>query len=89
MKKVSRKNQYTFWLKHEAKDCGILQPPLEAQKAVYFLKDYLLGENWYVVNPVNTEQCNSQIVHEILMKYSREYRKEYSRACKKEYNRST
>ena len=78
---VSEKNQFTYWLEHDAKDCGIMQPPLPAQKAVDFLKDYLLGEKWYVVNPVNAEQCNAQIVHEILMKYSREYQKEYNRAA--------
>lgn len=77
---MKRKNQFTFWLKHEAEDCGIMQPPLNAQKAVHFLKDYLLGEDWYVVNPVNAEQCNSQTVHEILMKYSKDYRREYRRA---------
>lgn len=84
---VSRKNQYTYWLKYEAEDCGILQPPLNAQKALYFLKDYLLGENWYVVNPVNTEQCNAQIVHEILYNYSSEYRREYNRAMKRGTNK--
>ena len=77
---VKRKNQFTYWLKHDAEDCGIMPPPLEAQKAVNILKDYLLGENWYIADPVSTEQCNAQIVHEILMKYSREYRKEYKRA---------
>lgn len=82
-KLVSRKKQYTYWLKYEAEDCGILQPPLNAQGALYFLKDYLLGENWYVVNPVNTEQCNAQIVHEILMKYSKEYSREYKRVVKR------
>ena len=80
---ISRKNQFTKWLEYDAEDCGILQPPLKAQKALYFLKDYLLGENWYVINPVNTEQCNTQIVHEILYKYSWEYRKEYKRAMKR------
>lgn len=84
---VSRKKQYTYWLKYEAEDCGILQPPLNAQKALYFLKDYLLGENWYVVNPVNTEQCNAQIVHEILYKCSSEYRREHRRAMKRGTNR--
>jgi hypothetical protein len=84
---VSRKNQYTYWLKYEAEDCGILQPPLNAQKALDFLKDYLLGENWYVVNPVNTEQCNAQIVHEILYYYSSKYRREYKRAMKRGTNK--
>lgn len=83
---IKRRNQFTRWLKYDAKDCGIMQPPLKAQRAVHFLKDYLLGEDWYVINPVNTEQCNSQIVHEILMKYSRAYRKEYKQECRKFYS---
>lgn len=80
--KVSEKNTFTYWLEHEAEDCGIMQPPLNAQRALNFLKDYLLSENWYVVNPVNTEQCNTQLVHEILLKYSKEYEKEYLGAIK-------
>ena len=80
--RVSDKNTFTHWLRYEAEDCGIMQPPLDAQKALGFLCNYLLGEDWYVVNPVNTEQCNTQLVHEILMKYSREYRKEHLRVIK-------
>lgn len=68
--------QLTFWLDHEAKDCGLCDPPMKAQEAVDFLKDYLLGENWYVTIPENTEQCNSAIVWEILYKYSPKFRKE-------------
>ena len=82
-KKVRRERQFTYWLANDAEDCGLMQPPLDAQKALDFLKAYLLGEDWYVVNPVNTEQCNTQMVHEILMKYSREYRKEYQQAIKR------
>lgn len=80
--RVSEKSSFTYWLKHDAEDCGLMQPPLNAQKAIGFLCDYLLGEDWYVVNPVNTEQCNTQLVHEILLKYSKEYQKEYLRAVK-------
>lgn len=81
-KSVSRKNQFTYWLAHDAKDCGLKPPPCKDALAIKFLKDYLLGEDWYVVNPVSHEQCNTQLVHEILMKYSRQYRKEYKRAMK-------
>ena len=81
--RVSDKNTFTYWLKHDAEDCGLMQPPLNAQKALGFLCDYLLGEDWYVVNPVNTEQCNTQLVHEILLKYSSEYNKEYKRIMKR------
>ena len=73
---LDREKQFTYWLDYESEDCGILQPPLEAQKALDFLMIYLLGEDWYVVNPVNTEQCNTQLVYEILYKYSRAFRKE-------------
>ena len=86
-KHVSRKNQFTFWLKYKAKDCGIMQPPCTDVLALQFIKDYLLGEDWYVANPVNHEQCNSQLIHEILYKYSREYRKEYKLAMKRGQNR--
>lgn len=85
---VKRKNQFTYWLKHEAKDCGLMQPPLNAQKAVDFLQTYLLGEDWYIVNPVNCEQGNAQVVHEILTRYSQEYRKEYRRAKQRDKIRS-
>ena len=83
--KVSRKNQFTFWLRYKAKDCGLMQPPCKDDLALQFIRDYLLGPDWYVVNPVNHEQCNTQMVHEILYKYSRQYRKEYNRAraCKR------
>ncbi len=85
--KVSRNKQFTYWLAREAEDCGLMQPPLAPQRAVDFLMDYLLGEDWYIVNPVNSEQCNTQIVHEVLYKYSREYRKEYSRAMRRGTNK--
>lgn len=78
-KPISKEKQFTYWLEFKAKDCGLMQPPLPAQDAIGFLVDYLLGENWYVVNPVNTEQCNAQAIHEILMKYSSHYRKEYKK----------
>ena len=82
-KYLNRQKEFTYWLQYEAEDCGIMQPPLNAQKALNFLKDYLLGEDWYVVNPVNTEQCNTQIVYEILEKYSPEFNKEMKRWRKK------
>lgn len=73
---ITREKQFTYWLEHEAKDCGLCDPPLDAQKALQFLTDYLLGENWYVAMSESTEQVNSVIVWEILNKYSKEFRKE-------------
>lgn len=44
-----------------------------------FIIDYLLGENWYVVDPIGQTQINEIALYEILEKYSKRYRKEYKR----------
>lgn len=41
-----------------------------------FIIDYLLGKDWYVVDPLGHEQINEIALHEILEKYSKDYRKE-------------
>ena len=68
---------FTDWLENDSIDCGIMSPPMEAEKALSFLTDYLLGENWYVVGPISPKQVNTNIVHEILWKYSKQFRKEW------------
>lgn len=72
----------TDWMRNDAKNCGIFAPPMESNMAIDFLRRYLLGEDWYSLSPVSTEQINTEIVHEILLKYSRKYRKEYRKAFK-------
>ena len=72
------------WLKHQnatVNKNNILPPCLDAQLAVDFLREYLLGEDWYIESPVCTEQANTEIVFAILEKYSRRFRKEL-RKCK-------
>lgn len=70
---------FTEWLNKNWQKDNMLPPPLEAQIGLNFLQQYLLGENWYSVNPISTEQINCEIVHEILYKYSKKYRKEYKK----------
>ena len=41
------------------------------QKAINEICDHLLGDDWYVVDPLTTEQVNTIIVYEIEMKYKR------------------
>ena len=41
-----------------------------------FIIDYLLGKDWYVVDPLGQTQINEIALHEILEKYSKRYRKE-------------
>lgn len=58
---------------------GILPAPTEAQLAVNVLQEYLLGEDHYIVDPLPNCQANTIIVHDILLQYSRRYRKEWKR----------
>lgn len=67
---------FNEWLNKNWQKDNMFPPPLNAQLALQFLKDYLLGEDWYVVNPLGQEQINSEMVAEILNKYSKKYRKE-------------
>lgn len=41
-----------------------------------FIINYLLGEDWYVVDPLGRTQINEIALYEILEKYSKRYRKE-------------
>ena len=41
-----------------------------------FIIDYLLGNDWYVVDPLGQTQVNEIALHDILNKYSKRYRME-------------
>lgn len=43
-----------------------------------FIIDYLLGNDWYVVDPLGKNQINEIALYQILEKYSKQYRKELS-----------
>ena len=45
---------------------GVLScPRISAEEALEELKNFFLGENWYVVDPLNSEQVNFHIVESI------------------------
>ena len=57
--------------------CGLMPAPMEAQQALDILTSYLLGEDYYVVMPMNTKQVNACVVEQILDKYSKQWRKDW------------
>lgn len=75
---------FTEWfLQEKSKDKDNIFPPsLEPQLALNFLREYILGEDWYSLNPISTVQINTEVVDEILYKCSKRYRKEL-----KKYNK--
>ena len=42
----------------------------------HFIINYLLGEDWYVVDPLGQTQINEIALYEILEKHSKRYKKE-------------
>lgn len=68
--------KFLKWLENNWQKDNMFPPCLDAQTALNFLTDYLLGEDWYVVDPLCQQQINTEIVSNILSKYSKKYRKE-------------
>ncbi len=50
-------------------DYGKCPPSIKAQEALNILTNHFLGEDWYIVTPMHTEQVNVEAVYEILQKY--------------------
>ena len=64
------------WLQENWVEDNICPPPMGSQKALDYLCYYLLGPDWYVNLPINSEQVNTEIVGAILEQYSKTYKKE-------------
>jgi len=86
--KSTNNNSFIEWLKAESqKDPDNMLPPsLDYESAIIFLKNYLLGEDWYVNYSGSAEQITTDIVYCILEKYSKKFRKELKRVKKEQYN---
>jgi len=62
----------------DGKDYGLCSPPMKAQVALRELCRYFLGEDWYTVMPISTEQGNTEIVYEIEKRYKGHEKKGFS-----------
>ena len=71
---------------YDGKDFEIFDPPIKAQYALDLIFKTLIDDKenypYLTTNPESTEQTNSIMLHLILKKYSRKYRK-YLRKIKK------
>ena len=57
--------------------CGLYPAPMDAKTALNILTGYLLGDDWYVVDPLSPRQVNAIIVEQILDKYSKKWRRDW------------
>ncbi len=77
--------EFSKWLDNNWQKDNMFPPPLNPQEALNFLQEYLLGKDWYIVNPLTTAQANCEVVHDILYKYSKKFRKEVNRRRKSKW----
>ena len=62
--------------KREDKD-NIFCTGITDREFVHFAIKYLLGEDWYVVNPLGQEQINQVALETILCIYCKDFRKKH------------
>ena len=55
----------------ESDDRSVPYPSMDAQVAIHELCHYLLGDDYYIVDPVNNKEANAIIVYEIERRYRR------------------
>ena len=58
-------------LSDNTEDQSMNMNSISDQKTLNEICDHLLGDNWYIVDPISASQANSQIVYEIEKKYKR------------------
>ena len=72
---------FTEWyLKHSDPD-NIFSPGMCPDKAIDFLVQYLLPEDYWTTE-ITSSQAITEIVYDILMKYSKKFRKEVKQCTK-------
>ena len=58
-------------LSDNTEDQSMNMNSISDQKTLNEICDHLLGDNWYIVDPISASQTNSQIVYEIEKKYKK------------------
>lgn len=76
MKTFVRQNEeYAIKQCEKPRDKRNLYPQAtDAQLVVDVLTDLILGEDWYVTDPLGAGQVNTLILDEILYRYNKDYR---------------
>lgn len=71
---------FTEWLDTNKDGSNMCPPPMSTDEFERFLIEYLLDtkdSKYYIVSPLPDSQARTQILHDILLRYSKKYEKEY------------
>lgn len=74
---MKEKDKFFEILKNEK--YGLYPASTNAQLALNTISEYVLGEDYYVVDPIHNEQVNTILTHDILYKISKKYRKDFKK----------
>lgn len=71
--------KFTEWIEIKKNGSDNICPPaMSTSEFENFLVDYLLEENYTITMPLPDSQARTQILHDILMKNSKRYRREHA-----------
>lgn len=74
---ISDEETLTYWLETRWQEGNMCPPPMSSVEFENFLIKYLLKDKFCTVLPLSDAQTRTQLLHDILVKYSEEYEKEY------------
>ena len=74
---------FTEWLDKQP-DYGLCEPPMTLQEFEDFIEKYLLPDNYICDSLASTvSQCRTVILFDILIDYSKKFRKEWKKYLKR------
>jgi len=74
---------FTEWLAVNHNGYGLCAPPISREEFEEFIIKYLLPEPPQIVMPMPDDQCRTEILWDILMENSKEFRKEWKEYLKR------
>lgn len=75
--------KFSDWLESNWERNNLMPPSLDDQKALEFLFEYLVEDDFYLSVSIGREQANTELVGYILEKYSKKYKKELKQTRKR------
>ena len=72
LKKLTRQEEFLHQLSYKYgndPEENIYPKPMTDAEFVQLMKDYLLGEDWYIADPVSPDQANVYIASAIIEKF--------------------
>ena len=74
---IPEEETLTYWLENHWQKGNLCPPPMSTVEFENFLIKYLLKDKFCTVLSLSDAQTRTELLHKILVKYSKEYEQEY------------